>query len=140
MSVILTKVGATRRTAKAYFGPEDNPGEPLVFVYDPSRLTPVKEQEIYNSNGIATAYATRICAVVREWDAVDFSPEDAAKIEAGELVPSAAKLVPFPPTQDNIFRMPKEALIRIVEAMNEDQRPSPEVSGNSSGSFGTEEK
>lgn len=143
MSVILTQVGTSRRTAKAYFGPESDPGEPLTFTYDPSKYTPVLEGEVFGAADkgmFATMYANRLENVLLDWDAMQVDPDDQAKVDAGELVPSAAKLVPFPPTHDNIFKTPLEALRKIVIAMNEDQRPSPEVSGNSSGSFGTGEK
>ena len=143
MSIILTEVGKTTRTAKAYFGTDEEPGEPLTFKYDPSKYTPLleqKTQEAFDNKLLGTMYASMLEGVVTDWDAQDIHPEDKAAILEGTLKREKARLVPFPPTPENIAITPIGALVKIVDAMQADQRPSGEASGDSSGSFGTEEK
>ncbi len=143
MSIILTEVGRETRTAKAYFGTDEEPGEPLTFVYDPSRYTPLMEQrtqDALDKQLIGNVYASMLDGVIVGWDAEDIHPEDKAAIQAGTLARDAARLVPFPPTPENIAQTPVKALVIISKAMQRDQSPSPEAFGNSSGSFDGAEK
>ncbi len=143
MSIILTEVGQETRTAKAYFGSDEEPGEPLIFTYDPSKYTPLMEQrtqDALDKTLVGNVYASMLDGVITSWDAQDIHPDDKAAILEGTLSRETARLVPFPPTSENILMTPVRALVIINKAMQEDQVPSPKVSGNSSGSFGGEEK